>query len=163
VGFMLVHCFWLLEFKFKFEFYCLNPFSNFLNLLPSLPYSFFAFSPTPLVAQQQPIFFFSFYPASRPCDPASQPRDPPASPAAPTASHLPRPGSLTRGSRPSSLPRRSSPLRTPPRPPPESGWSTPPRAWRARQGVAPGPYKPTTAPGSPTRAALPGAQPPPEA
>jgi hypothetical protein len=55
---MLVHCFWLLE--FKFEFYCLNPFSNFLHLLPSLPYSFFAFSPTPLVAQQQPVFFFSF-------------------------------------------------------------------------------------------------------
>jgi hypothetical protein len=26
---MLVHCFWLLEFKFKFEFYCLNPFSKF--------------------------------------------------------------------------------------------------------------------------------------
>jgi hypothetical protein len=23
---MLVHFFWLLEFKFKFEFYCLNPF-----------------------------------------------------------------------------------------------------------------------------------------
>jgi hypothetical protein len=26
VAFMLVHCFWLLEFKFKFEFYCLNLF-----------------------------------------------------------------------------------------------------------------------------------------
>jgi hypothetical protein len=40
----------------------------------------------------------------------------------------------------------SSLLRTPPPPPPESGWSTPPRAWRARQGVAPGPYKLSTAP-----------------
>jgi hypothetical protein len=26
VAFMLVHCFWLLEFKFGFEFYCLKPF-----------------------------------------------------------------------------------------------------------------------------------------
>jgi hypothetical protein len=81
----------------------------------------------------------------------------------PAASRLPRPGSLTRGSRPSSPPRRSSPLQTPLPPPPESGWSTPPRAWRAHQGVAPGPYKPTTTPGSPTRAAFPRAQPPPEA
>jgi hypothetical protein len=82
---MLVHCFWLLEFKFKFEFYCLNPFSNFLNLLPSLPYSFFAFSPTPLVAQQQPVFFFFLFTlqaglatqqASRATHQPAQPRQP---------------------------------------------------------------------------------------
>jgi hypothetical protein len=37
VAFMLVHFFCLLEFKFKFEFFCLNPFSiKPLNSNPTL-------------------------------------------------------------------------------------------------------------------------------
>jgi hypothetical protein len=37
---MLEHFFWLLEFKFKFEFYCLNPFLKYLNPIPKpLPLS----------------------------------------------------------------------------------------------------------------------------
>jgi hypothetical protein len=36
VAFMLVHCFWFLEFKFKFEFYCLNLF----KISKAFPYSF---------------------------------------------------------------------------------------------------------------------------
>jgi hypothetical protein len=36
---MLEHYFWLLEFKFKFEFYCLNPFLKYLNPI-SNPYPF---------------------------------------------------------------------------------------------------------------------------
>jgi hypothetical protein len=30
---MLMHCFWLLEFKFKFEFFLFEPFSKCSNLL----------------------------------------------------------------------------------------------------------------------------------
>jgi hypothetical protein len=46
---MLEHFFWLLEFKFKFEFYCLKPlFKKILN-----PFSFFLYPfPPPLLAQQ---------------------------------------------------------------------------------------------------------------
>jgi hypothetical protein len=56
---MLVHFFWLLEFKFKFEFHCLNPFQtqnqNSQTLLLSLPYPFL-FQPTGLrsPARSQP-------------------------------------------------------------------------------------------------------------
>jgi hypothetical protein len=38
VAFMLVHCFWLLEFKFKFEFYLFEPFQISKILFPNLPY-----------------------------------------------------------------------------------------------------------------------------
>jgi hypothetical protein len=37
---MLEHCFWLLEFKFKFEFYLFESFQNCLNLLLSTPILF---------------------------------------------------------------------------------------------------------------------------
>jgi hypothetical protein len=41
VAFMLEHYFWLLEFKFKFEFHCLNPFQTqsqkYLNPIPKTP------------------------------------------------------------------------------------------------------------------------------
>jgi hypothetical protein len=42
VAFMLVHYFWLLEFKFKFEFYCLKPFAKMLNPF-SISLTFFPF------------------------------------------------------------------------------------------------------------------------
>jgi hypothetical protein len=47
VAFMLVHCFWLLEFKFKFEFYCLKPFLKIPkpSFLPTL--FLFRFQPNP--------------------------------------------------------------------------------------------------------------------
>jgi hypothetical protein len=46
---MLVHFFWLLEFKFKFEFYCLNPFQT-QTLIPK-PYPIY---PTFQPSSQRP-------------------------------------------------------------------------------------------------------------
>jgi hypothetical protein len=89
VAFMLVHCFWLLEFKFKFEFYCLNPFSKFpkpsslptlflLRFQPNTPSSpaaarflFFLFTLQAGLAAQQ---------ASRASHQPAQPRQPPPVP-----------------------------------------------------------------------------------
>jgi hypothetical protein len=52
---MLVHFFCLLEFKFKFEFFCLNTFSKTQTLIPkpfSSPYPVpFSFSPPARIAQ----------------------------------------------------------------------------------------------------------------
>jgi hypothetical protein len=82
VAFMLEHCFWLLEFKFKFEFHCLNPFQTpkpkFLNPIPKTP-TLFPIQPirprSPTRAQQQPR---SPPAASRPPPRASQPAAQPA-------------------------------------------------------------------------------------
>jgi hypothetical protein len=58
VAFMLVHYFLLLEFKFKFEFYCLNPFLKIPKPF-SLPTLFLPhFQPSTLSSQLQPVFFF---------------------------------------------------------------------------------------------------------
>jgi hypothetical protein len=43
VAFMLVHYFWLLGFKFKFEFYLFEVFSK-----PLKPQNLFSFSPFPI-------------------------------------------------------------------------------------------------------------------
>jgi hypothetical protein len=60
VAFMLVHYFLLLEFKFKFEFYCLNPFLKIPKPF-SLPTLFLPhFQPSTLSSQLQPVFFFFF-------------------------------------------------------------------------------------------------------
>jgi hypothetical protein len=60
VEFMLVHCFWLLEFKFKFEFYCLNPFSKFPKPF-SLPTLFLLhLQPSALSSPAAACFLFLF-------------------------------------------------------------------------------------------------------
>jgi hypothetical protein len=58
---MLEHFFWLLEFKFKFEFYCLNPFSK-LPKPSSLPTLFLLrFQPnTPSSPAAARFLFFLF-------------------------------------------------------------------------------------------------------
>jgi hypothetical protein len=50
---MLVHFFCLLEFKFKFEFICLNPFLKYLNPIPN-PYPFPAHRPAQAHPRSQP-------------------------------------------------------------------------------------------------------------
>jgi hypothetical protein len=65
VAFMLVHCVLLLEFKFKFESYCLNPFLKFPKSF-SLPTLFLLhFQPSTLSspAAIRFLFFLSFQPA----------------------------------------------------------------------------------------------------
>jgi hypothetical protein len=92
VAFMLAHCFWLLEFKFRFEFYCLKPFlKKSLNLLSSLPYSFFVFSPTLLATRAARLQQPAQPPARvrrprRPFGPANRRRQP-ASPPPPRAAY----------------------------------------------------------------------------
>jgi hypothetical protein len=50
---MLEHYFWLLEFKFKFEFHCLNPFQP--KTLPFPPFQpIWPRSPTPRPAAARP-------------------------------------------------------------------------------------------------------------
>jgi hypothetical protein len=54
VAFMLVHYFWLLEFKFMFEFYLFESFPKFLSLfLFPIPFPFFI-SACPTFLAQQP-------------------------------------------------------------------------------------------------------------
>jgi hypothetical protein len=105
VAFMLVHYFWLLEFKFKFEFYCLKP------LLPKMlnPFLFFL-NPFPLLAQ----------PSSRP---AAQLAQQPAS--LPLQGGPPVIPQLQLVSAPDSAAAA----------PPESDPRTRPCAWPARQGA----------------------------
>jgi hypothetical protein len=50
---MLVHCFWLLEFKFMFEFYLFESFPKFLSLfLFPIPFLFFISARPTFLAQQ---------------------------------------------------------------------------------------------------------------
>jgi hypothetical protein len=60
---MLVHCFWLLEFKFGFEFYCLKPFLKIPKPF-SLPTLFLLhFQPSTLGSPAATHFFSLFQPA----------------------------------------------------------------------------------------------------
>jgi hypothetical protein len=60
---MLVHCVLLLEFKFKFESYCLNPFLKFPKSF-SLPTLFLLhFQPSTLSSPAAIRFLFFFFPA----------------------------------------------------------------------------------------------------
>jgi hypothetical protein len=78
VAFMLVHYFWLLEFKFKFEFYCLNPFLKYLNPFPLPTLSLSLFNPPTYPARS------AFQPSRppQPLIPALQPNPAAAGPAA---------------------------------------------------------------------------------
>jgi hypothetical protein len=60
---MLVHYFWLLEFKLKFEFYCLNPFLKIPKPF-SLPTLFLLhFQPSTLSSPAATRFFLLIQPA----------------------------------------------------------------------------------------------------
>jgi hypothetical protein len=60
---MLVHCFWLLEFKFGFEFYCLKPFLKIPKPF-SLPTLFLLhFQPSTLGSPAATRFLFFSFPA----------------------------------------------------------------------------------------------------
>jgi hypothetical protein len=125
---MLEHYFWLLEFKFKFEFHCLNPFSKikYLNPIPKTPTPFPLPAPACAV-QQQPSSAAGRRSRPRPSQrgPTQQLRKPArASSRAPA--HLAFRPKPVRGNRRPALPlplrltcgvRWSSP--TPHRPPPE--------------------------------------------
>jgi hypothetical protein len=144
-----------LEFKFKFEFYLLNPFQT-QTLIPKT------------------LYFFPFYSARHPCqpsrpqrpNPAPQPSLPrsrkpalacgpagllaqPARLAAPAAPRL-HPGSLTRGSRPSSLPRHR-PRFGLHRRAAESGWARLLCVARTPRNPRPGHLSRRRLPGRPTR------------
>jgi hypothetical protein len=98
VAFMLVHCFCLLEFKFKFEFYFLNPFSKFPkpSSLPTLfLLRFQPNSPSSPAAARFLFFLLPCKPALRPSKPAARPTSQPS-----RASRFPgrqEPGRATHG------------------------------------------------------------------
>jgi hypothetical protein len=179
VAFMLVHFFCLLEFKFRFEFYCLNPFLAIQNPKPLFPY-------TPYPRQAQPVLAPN--PPSAPARAAAGRRSPlnPALQPNPAAGLAPQPNSPPAFARsPARPPAQFCAARGPASPPvrlpasapsvadqwgllviPELGSSptrTRPRrrlgvraphafsAWPARQGRVPGLYKPSPPPGPPTR------------
>jgi hypothetical protein len=86
---MLEHFFWLLEFKFKFEFYCLKPFLKFPKPFSSpypIPFSFQPTHPIQPAQQRQP----------------SRPPHPPRPPSSPAARSSLRPSSPQLRLRPSS-------------------------------------------------------------
>jgi hypothetical protein len=90
---MLVHCFWLFEFKFMFEFICLSSFEKLFKPFFSQRLGPFPFQPSAAVAQQlaqQAAAQFSFF----------QPK-PPRRPL------LAQPAQTSAASPPLALPRRS--------------------------------------------------------
>jgi hypothetical protein len=73
VAFMLMHCFWLLEFKFKFEFYLFERFSKCSNLLFPKLSTFSLFGPA---ARRSSSRGLANRPSSRASQPAKQPPRP---------------------------------------------------------------------------------------
>jgi hypothetical protein len=150
---MLEHFFWLLEFKFKFEFYCLNPFSKYLNPIPKTPtlspfqpIGLRSPAPTPaspthssrLAAQPAPASRPSSQQAQQPCKPAAahQPAWPfgPSQPTAAAAPLSPRCEADLWG--PLVIPElRVSPPRTPLPPPSPSGARFPVRGPHAKESA----------------------------
>jgi hypothetical protein len=83
VAFILVHCFCLLESKFRFEFYLFESFPKFLSLFLFLFLFLSSSQPVPPFPAQQPAAAaLRSGPAGRPSSRASQPARAPRQPAA---------------------------------------------------------------------------------